>query len=230
MADMTGLRERKKTDTRRALSDAAMRLASERGMDNVTREDIAALAGVSARTFSNYFATKYDALVYRQTERVHRSVALLRERPAGETLWTSITEALLGPIEEDFAEATGNKNTLPTPTGLAEIRKLLANSEVRSALTRDLVGEFASAIAERTGTDLRRDMYPRVVTAVIRAVVEATMDIYATADPPVAYPMLLRAALTDIASGLPAPNDESSVKGVLPCPNSQARPRRRNLR
>lgn len=209
---MTGLRARKKTDTRRALSDAAMRLALERGMDNVTREDIAALAGVSPRTFSNYFATKYDALVYRQTERLRRSAALLRERPTGEALWTSITEAIVGPIEEDFAEATGDKNALPTPTGLVEIRKLLANSEVRGALTRDLLGDFASAIAERTGTDLRHDMYPRLVAAVIRAVVEATMDSYATADPPVAYPMLLRAALTDVAAGLPAPNDESSVK------------------
>ncbi|MEZ0364459.1 TetR/AcrR family transcriptional regulator [Mycobacterium sp. pUA109] len=212
---MAGLRERKKTDTRRALSDAAMRLSAERGLENVTREDIAALAGVSARTFSNYFATKYDALVYRQTERVHRGVALLRRRPAGEALWTSITEALVGPIEEDFAQETGDKHTLPTPAGLVEIRKLLANSEVRSALTRDLEGGFASAIAERTGTDPQRDMYPRLVAAVIRAVVETTMDIYATADPPVAYPTLLRAALTDVGAGLPAPNDKSSVPNLV---------------
>lgn len=206
---MTGLRERKKTDTRRALADAAMRLALERGMDNVTREDIAALAGVSARTFSNYFATKYDALVYRQTERLHRGVALLRQRPAGEALWTSIIEAVVGPVEEDFAEATGDKNALPTPAGLAEIRNLLAHGEVRSALTRRvLFDDLAAAIAERTGTDPQRDIYPRLVVAVIRAVVETTMDIYATADPPVAYPRLLRAALTDAAAGLPAPNDQ----------------------
>ena len=224
---MTGLRERKKTDTRRALSDAAMQLAEEQGMDNVTREDIATLAGVSPRTFSNYFATKYAALVYRQTERLRRSAALLRERRAGEPLWTSIIEAILEPLEEDFAEATGDKNTLPTPTRLVEVRKLLANSEIRNALTRDLFGDFASAIAERTGTDPQRDMYPRVVAAVVRAVADTTMDIYATADPPVAYPMLLRAALTDVAAGLPAPNEESSIKGVEVCPRNQARSRRR---
>jgi AcrR family transcriptional regulator len=209
---MTGLRERKKTDTRRALSDAAMRLVLERGMDNVTREDIAALAGVSARTFSNYFATKYDALVYRPTERLRRSVALFHQRPAGEALWTSITEAILGPIEDDFVEATGDKNTLPAPTSLTEIRKLLANSEVRSALTRPaLFDDFASAIADRTGTNLQRDMYPRLVVAVIRAVIEAAMDRYATAAPPVAYPMLLRTAFADVNAGLPAPNNESSL-------------------
>jgi AcrR family transcriptional regulator len=203
---MVGLRERKKTDTRRALSDAALQLAFERGMDNVTREDIAAMAGVSARTFSNYFATKYEALAYRQTERLRRSVSLLRQRPAGEALWTSITEAMLGPIEEDLVEANGDENTPPTLAGLAEIRKLLANSEIRSALTRHLTDDFASAVAERTGTDPQLDIYPRLVAAVICAVGDTTMDMYATADPPVAYPRLLRAAFADIAAGLPAPS------------------------
>jgi AcrR family transcriptional regulator len=205
---MAGLRERKKTDTRRALSDAAMRLAFERGMDNITREDIAAMARVSVRTFSNYFATKYDALAYRQTERLRRSVVLLRERPAGEALWTSITEAVLEPIEEDFVEVNGDENTLPNLTELAEVRKLLANSVIRSALARDLFDDFASPIADRTRTDPQRDMYPRLVAAVIRAVGEVTIDIYATADPPVAYPMLLRAAFADVAAGLRVPNSK----------------------
>ena len=65
----TGLRERKKLDTRRALSDAALQLAFDRGgLDAVTREEIAALAGVSLRTFNNYFAGKYEALAYRMAE------------------------------------------------------------------------------------------------------------------------------------------------------------------
>ena len=78
---MTGLRERKKVDTRRALSDAALRLAFEQGLDTVTREAIADLAGVSLRTFNNYFTGKYEALAYRQTERLRRSIDVLRQRP-----------------------------------------------------------------------------------------------------------------------------------------------------
>ena len=58
------LRERKKADTRRALSDAALTLAFERGLDNVTREDIANVVGASLRTFNNYFNGKYEALAY----------------------------------------------------------------------------------------------------------------------------------------------------------------------
>jgi AcrR family transcriptional regulator len=202
---MTGLRERKKADTRRALSDAAVRLTLERGLENVTREDIADVAGVSLRTFSNYFSSKYEALAYRQTERLRRSVALLRERRTEEPLWTSITEAILGPIEDDFVEATGDQNTPPTRAELVEVRKVVMNSEIRSSLAHHLFDDFVSAIAERTGTDPRRDMYPRLVAAVIRAVSEAAMDMYATADPPVAYPALLRAAFADVAAGLPAP-------------------------
>jgi len=58
-----GLRERKKAERRLALIDAAHRLVEERGFDCVTVEDIAAAAGVSTRTFFNYFDTKDDAIV-----------------------------------------------------------------------------------------------------------------------------------------------------------------------
>jgi AcrR family transcriptional regulator len=66
----SGLRERKKLDTRKALSDAALELMFERGLDNFVREDVAARAGVSLRTFSNYFASKDDALAYRLNYRI----------------------------------------------------------------------------------------------------------------------------------------------------------------
>ncbi|UVO11419.1 TetR/AcrR family transcriptional regulator [Mycobacterium sp. SVM_VP21] len=204
---MTGLRERKKADTRRALSDAALQLMFERGLDNVTREDIAALAGVSTRTFSNYFATKFEALAYRQTERLRRGVALLRQRPAEEPLWTSLTEAILGPIEDDFTASTEDVNRPPARAKLAELRKALSNSDIRSALPHEVFDDFVRAIAERTGTDPQRDRYPRLAAGVVYAVVEATMDTYTAADPPVPYPRLLREAFADVAAGLPAPTD-----------------------
>ena len=110
---MTGLRERKKADTKRALSDAALQLAFEHGLENVTREDVANLAGVSVRTFNNYFSGKYEALAYRQAERVRRSIAVLRQRPADEPLWTAITHAVLEPLEADFAMCTATRTAHP---------------------------------------------------------------------------------------------------------------------
>ena len=90
-----GLRERKKVATRRALGLAAMRLAVDRGLDNVLVEDIAEAAGVSARTFNNYFASKYEAICALGFDRAMRIGAALRERPPGEPLWDAIVAAVM---------------------------------------------------------------------------------------------------------------------------------------
>ena len=58
-----GLRERKKRARRGALIDAAQALVAEHGLDAVTVEMISAEAGVSARTFFNYFESKDDAVI-----------------------------------------------------------------------------------------------------------------------------------------------------------------------
>ncbi|WP_246125103.1 TetR/AcrR family transcriptional regulator [Cellulomonas xylanilytica] len=58
-----GLRERKKRARREALIDATHRLVAEHGLDAVTVEAICEEAGVSARTFFNYFETKDDAVL-----------------------------------------------------------------------------------------------------------------------------------------------------------------------
>jgi AcrR family transcriptional regulator len=205
----SGLRERKKADTRRALSDAALQLAFERGLDNITREDIADVAGVSLRTFTNYFNGKYEALAYRQTERMRRSVAELRKRPADEPLWTAITRAVLTPLKEDFADFDAEENWVPSRQELAEVRKLLMSPQIRGAMSRDLFDEWREVIAERTGTDPEHDMYPRLVVAVVRAVGDAAADAYVAAEPPVAITTLIREGLAAVAAGLPEPGERS---------------------
>lgn len=197
----TGLRERKKADTRRALSDAALNLAFERGLENVTRDEIAGLAGVSLRTFNNYFSGKYEALAYRQTERMRRSLAALRQRPPDEPLWTSITHAALTPLEEDMSD----EDLVPSRQELVEVRKLLMNPQVRKALPQQLFDEWLEVIAERTGTDPERDLYPRLVVAVVRAVGDAAAEAYVRADPPVAITKLIRDGFAAVAAGLPEP-------------------------
>ncbi len=182
-----------------------MSLMFERGIDHVTREAIAERAGVSLRTFSNYFPGKYEAIAYRQTERLRRSIAVLRRRPADEPLWTSITESVMQPLEEDFEDAGGWENNVPDRPELAEIRKLLLSAEIRNATSKQLLDDWVEVVAERTGTDPARDMYPRLVAAVVRAVGDAAFETYAAADPPVPITTLLRQAFADVAAGLPAP-------------------------
>jgi AcrR family transcriptional regulator len=201
----SGLRERKKADTRKALSDAALSLAFERGLENVTRDEIAGLAGVSLRTFNNYFNGKYEALAYRQTERMRRSVEALKQRPADEPLWTSITQVVLESLEADFGDMYGEENRVPTRQELVEVRKLLMNPQVRNALPQGLFDEWTRAVAERSGTDPERDLYPRLVAAVVRAVGDAAAEAYVRADPPVAITDLVRDGFAAVSAGLPEP-------------------------
>lgn len=61
-AVVPGLREHKRTTTRRALRSALLTLALQRGFDAVTVEEVAQAAQVSPRTFFNYFTSKEDAV------------------------------------------------------------------------------------------------------------------------------------------------------------------------
>jgi AcrR family transcriptional regulator len=59
----TGLREKKRHETRARLENATISLATRNGLDEVTVEMISEKANVSTRTFFNYFDSKEDALL-----------------------------------------------------------------------------------------------------------------------------------------------------------------------
>ncbi|MGY0234254.1 acyl-CoA-like ligand-binding transcription factor [Longispora urticae] len=136
-----GLRETKKAATRRALSLAALQLAKEHGLDNVRVEAIAAAAGVSPRTYNNYFSSREEAICALGIDRAERLGAHLRDRPAVESLAVAIRRALA----EFHAGAEPDREMImlimSTPTLAREFMKASA------------VGEktFADAIAERIG-------------------------------------------------------------------------------
>ena len=62
-----GLRERRRRETQRELSDAAIELFEKHGVTGTTVDEIAELAGTSPRTFFRYFPTK-EAAVLQPTE------------------------------------------------------------------------------------------------------------------------------------------------------------------
>jgi AcrR family transcriptional regulator len=62
-ATIPTLRERKKAETWTAIHEAAASLAQERGLEHATVEVIAESAGISPRTFFNYFTAKEDAVL-----------------------------------------------------------------------------------------------------------------------------------------------------------------------
>lgn len=60
---MIGLRERQKEDRRSRIIAAAKKLFAESGLDNITIEAIADIAGVSSVTVHNYYGTKSGVLL-----------------------------------------------------------------------------------------------------------------------------------------------------------------------
>src|SRR5699024_11705535 len=61
---VASLRELKKADTRTRLSVAAVELLASQGAEGATVSAIAERAGVSTRTFHNYFARREDAFLH----------------------------------------------------------------------------------------------------------------------------------------------------------------------
>ena len=159
MSAVVGLRERKKADTRLAISRAALQLAIERGPDAITVDDIAAVAGVSPRTVFNYFSTKEEAILGFDP---NRSVELGRsvlERPARELPLTALRAA--------FVEIAAG---VPEVAEISRARVELVRQHPQlhpgyvagySALEDALV----DAIAQRTALDPERSLYPRLVVS-----------------------------------------------------------------
>src|SRR5690242_5509457 len=56
------LRDQRKRETSRSLTDAARRLTAEQGFAGFTVEELCAEVGVSRRTFFNYFESKENAV------------------------------------------------------------------------------------------------------------------------------------------------------------------------
>jgi hypothetical protein len=84
--------------------------------------------------------------------------------------------------------------------------------EIRDAANKELFDEWLEVVAERTGTDPDRDIYPRLVTAVVRAVGDAATELYVRVDPPVPITTLIRSGFAEVAAGLPEPTNPTRGK------------------
>ncbi|WP_432977163.1 TetR/AcrR family transcriptional regulator [Dactylosporangium sp. CA-233914] len=199
-----GLRERKKEATRTALREAALRLALEHGPDNVRVDDIAEAAGVSPRTYNNYFASREHAIVAAVTaERQSRVAAAVMARPPEVPLSAAVTDAVVG------------QHLDPAPESARALLMITASPALRATyvqIVSAIEEPLAAAIAERSGVDpataevLAASVGAAARLALSRWLQQTTTSPSATGlvVPTGSLPDLMRAALAPLGPALDA--------------------------
>lgn len=208
-----GLRERKKAATRQALSEAAMRLAMEHGIVNVTADAIAAAVDVAPRTFHNYFSCKEEAIVAVVADRAEEVVDLLRARPEGESMWDALQAVMI----EAFADEEAPDEQLAAR--MSFIRDNAAVLSEQLTVMKAIMERLADVVAQRSGTDVDRDLYPRLQACAAVMSTQFAVDQWLADPSPARRPVLIRQAFAMMRAGLPEPSPGTAAER---CPSGPA--------
>ena len=109
-----GLRERRKQQTRQAISDIATEMFLASGFDAVTISQVAEAAGVAKMTVTNYFPRKED-LVFDRADAIIRGLAdtAAGRRPGGPGRTSRLSAGCGGLAKGSSAETPGRGDMRP---------------------------------------------------------------------------------------------------------------------
>lgn len=101
----------RKSLIREQLRSSALLHILEKGYEKVTMDELAEIGGVSRRTYFRYFETKEDVIVGLISARGEMIANAARARPASETSFEALENALIQVVEEsfNFSKAAGHK-------------------------------------------------------------------------------------------------------------------------
>jgi AcrR family transcriptional regulator len=222
-APPVSLRERKKLATRRLLRRAALELVAERGLANVTVEDIAEKAEVSPRTFFNYFPSKEAVLFGGDPDRA----TALRDGIVSGAPGKQALDALRAVLIQD---AEGMADELRSLGGdpadwLRRMKQSRADPHVRAAHAAQMAmieRAIAEGLAVRLRADQETDPYPMVLAAAGVSTVRACLAFWAGTGGTVSLGQLMDRAFQALADGLPENSDLRRIAGNGPAANDTA--------
>jgi AcrR family transcriptional regulator len=204
-----GLREMKKQLTREAIANAALQLTLDNGFENLTIDEIARLAFVSPRTFSNYFSCKEEAVAAAGAQYWMDVMNRLDERPADEHPLASVRAVLV-----DATRATDDE-TLQRATQVMKLGRLYpALRPFRVAQYSELEDVVREVISRRTGADADADLYPYLAAMTAIAAMKAAVSVWIDIDGSFeTLPDMIDEAFSALADGLPLPAASGSGAG-----------------
>jgi AcrR family transcriptional regulator len=138
---MTGLRERKKEQTRQLIAETARRLFAERGFERVPVAEVARAASVSEQTVFNYFPTKEDLVYWRLGSFEEELLSTIREREPGESVLAAFGRFVREPRG---MLASPDEETRERLAGLA---RMIADSPALLAREQQIFARYTDALA-----------------------------------------------------------------------------------
>lgn len=166
---MTSLRESKKAATRSALARAAAELVLLDGAEGLTVPAITAAAGVSPRTFHNYFASREEALVEFIRGRVAELVLELEAMPAELDLRAAVKQLVSANLQKGDLEL----DSFPTLFRLGEVVESIAPQQV-ACVAETVFDPTLAAMRKRTNglPEFQLSVLIRLIAGAMGAVLE----------------------------------------------------------
>lgn len=196
MVHESGLRARKKRQTRERIEAAALDLIERDGFDATTVETIAATAGIAPRTFFHYFPTKEDVVLADYATRLDRLIRELAGRARSERPWTALRMAFLTVASDYEAErdqlVRRFRIMAATPSVAARSLQLQAGWE----------DALVAALTRRIGIELDSDITPRLLASAALAALRSSLGHWLATGCRVRLPDLVDACFSHLAAGL----------------------------
>jgi AcrR family transcriptional regulator len=224
-ADGPSRRELNKAATRQAITDAALALLRSNGPGHFTVEDIADAAGISRRTFFNYFSSTEAAIAAVTFGFLDKALQQFRLRPAGEPFLESARASLV---------------ELADPMTVAPLAELYSLGQANPQLSRSeleawdhCTAQIITAARERLREGVELDeLYLRALAGSVISCGKAAMDVWflrcggsLTPDSLSTLRQLLIDSMGLLGSGFARPDAAlSSTPAANPAPNSTATP------
>ncbi|MFD9609359.1 TetR family transcriptional regulator [Streptomyces sp. NPDC059083] len=222
-----GLRERKKRATRAALVEAAVRLAAEHGVEHVTVDAISATAGVSTRTFFNYFDSRDEVFVMIGADagdRVRRAVLAAPAELSPLDVLRDALAAELGEIEQqrelwqlhaEVLRRTPQLLARSIGAHLADEAGLAETLAERIGAGSPLFAQGRTPLADEDDQERRRalGLYPRLLAAVGTTAVRVAVEHWSVRQDEAAFADVFRETFEHLAAGLPAPPHPGATSG-----------------
>ena len=145
------MRERKKQRTRATLIDAAVELCERQGYERTTVDQIAAIADVSPRTFSRYFATKDAIALALIDEAIAQAAVELSRQPTDIGHFEALRRSYVAMYNGTKSAPPGG---LSSDRMMCTVRIILSSAALRHAATEYRHTAVNIELAKRMGVDL----------------------------------------------------------------------------